>query len=112
MKLLQNSAGNFLNLTPQEAKKFAEQLLDAAEKSLTAERGGAGFVQTIVLSERLSSDPENRVVPPPVLDTVFVGISPTWLDVHPSLEEKLRPRDAHILHIDRNAVNVRLKEGQ
>jgi hypothetical protein len=46
MKLLQNSAGNFLNMTPQEAKRMAQQLLEAAEKSLTAAPGrGAGFVQ-------------------------------------------------------------------
>jgi uncharacterized protein YjeT (DUF2065 family) len=52
MKLLQNSAGNFLNMTPQEAKRMAQQLLEAAEKSLTAAPGrGSGFVHTIVIQE-------------------------------------------------------------
>jgi hypothetical protein len=107
MKLLQNSAGNFLNMTPQEAKRMAQQLLEAAEKSLTAAPGrGAGFVHTIVIQE-------DRI---PVvthghgeLDTIFVGISPTHLDMHPDTEAELRLRSPHILNINRNDVNVRLK---
>lgn len=107
MKLLQNSAGNFLNMTPQEAKSLAEKLLKAVD--------GSGFVQTIVIREDRSkhtwpsNDPRNYGV----LDTLHVGVSPTWLDVHPSLESELKSREPLIQEgIDRSQVNVRLKTGK
>jgi hypothetical protein len=109
MKLLQDSAGNFLNMTPQEAKRMAQQLLEAAEKS--AETGQAGFVHTIVIQEgrafEVGKDWNGRAEGE--LDTIFVGISPTWLDIHPSLEADLELRSPHTLNINLNDVNVRLK---
>ena len=124
MKLLQNSAGNFLNMTPQEAKRMAQQLLEAAEKSLTAAPGrGAGFVHTIVIQEDripvvthevkdIFGDTIQKNIPigHGELDTIFVGISPTHLDMHPDTEAELRLRSPHILNINRNDVNVRLKK--
>jgi hypothetical protein len=108
MKLLQNTAGNFLSLTPQEAKAFAEKLLKAAEESLTVEAGrGAGFVQTIVIRE----DRKATCSGYGALDTIFVGISKTWLDIHPSLEADLQPRESHIMHLRREDINVGLKDG-
>ena len=105
MKILQNSAGNFLNMTPQEAKSFSENLLKAAD-------GGSGFVQTIVIREDRSKhtwssdDPRGYGM----LDSLLVGVSPTWLDIHPVLETQLTPREPLAQSgINRNEVNVRLK---
>ena len=105
MKILQNSAGNFLNMTPQEAKSFSENLLKAAD-------GGSGFVQTIVIREDRSvivkggGDPRFYGE----LDTLHVSVSPSWLDIHPSLEAELKPREPLTQgNINRSEVNVRLK---
>lgn len=105
MKLLQNSAGNFLNMTPQEARLLAEQLLRAANSR-------EGFVKTIVIRED-RKDSTLRGNDPSFygeLDTLHVGVSPSWLDIHPSLEPLLKPREPLAQsNIDRNAVNVGLK---
>jgi hypothetical protein len=104
MKLLQNSAGNFLGMSPEEAKKFAAKLLQAAEDCQTAAPGrGAGFVQTIVLTERSGDDR--------VLDVVHVGVQKTYIDIHASIEGDLKPREPWIRGINRADVNVQLKEG-
>jgi hypothetical protein len=95
MKLLQNTAGNFFNMTPQEARTLAAKPLKAADDGEKAKPGrGAGFVQTIVLQEHRLQDMERRMSAEDIdigdryygeLDTIFVGISPTHIDVHPNL---------------------------
>lgn len=103
MKLLQNMAGNFLSMAPQEAKKFAQQLLESADKCLTAEAGrGAGFVQTIVIQEDRNSKSKGVSF----LDTIFVGVSVSHIDVHPTLEADIQPRESWIQNIRREDVNV------
>ena len=119
MKLLQNTAGNFFNMSPQEAKALSAKLFKAAEEAATAKPGrGAGFVQTIVLQEHRLQDLERRAGLSKAndddryygeLDTIFVGVSTTHIDVHPSLEAAVKPRSPHILNLERGDVNVRLK---
>ena len=122
MKLLQNTAGNFLNMTPEEPKSLAAKLLLAAEAAPSAKPGrGAGFVQTIILQEHRLQDMERRMCAANVktddryygeIDTIFVGISPTHIDVHPNLVDGLKPRSPHIMNIDREDINVGLHGGR
>lgn len=107
MKLLQNSAGNFLNMTPQEAKEIAEKLLKAAEECLTAEPGrGAGFVKTFVLAEERNPNVGRGYG---ALDVMHIGISQSWLDIHPELKKDLKPRDPRSYGIDPTEINVGYK---